>query len=36
MARGRAREVETKLCFPLMMLLGVLVVIAVSPALLEM
>jgi hypothetical protein len=36
LAQARAREVETKLCFPLMLLLCVIVVIAVAPALMEM
>ena len=35
-AQARAKEVETKLCFPLMLLLGVLVVISISPALMEL
>lgn len=35
-AHARAKEVETKLCLPLMMLLCVMVVIAVAPALMEM
>lgn len=35
-ARGCAKEIETKLCLPLMMLLCALVVIAASPALIGM
>jgi hypothetical protein len=35
-ARASAKEVETKLCLPMMLLLCVLVVIAIAPALMEM
>ena len=35
-ARARAKEAETKLCFPLMILLMVLVIISIAPAFMQM
>ncbi len=35
-ARASAREAETRLCFPLMLLLLAIVIISIAPALLEM